>query len=345
MGALLALVAACGTTSTPSPTAAPTATASPASAVAAPAATPPPTAAPTPTPPVATIERDIAFESSNDVHPAGVLDRYTPTTGGSWPVVVMFHGDPSSVDKLYQTQYAMAVAGQGYLVYAPTWGKSGGDAYRALSRTDELLADAAQAACAVEFARADAAAHGGDASTLILFGHSAGGNMAAQVAFARPTPTPGCLGTQSLGEIDGLVTWEGDWLLGDASWDAVLAEDPGPMDAITPWSHLAEQPNLPVAMVVSDNTFSRPMPDAAAVDAFLAPRDPTGTIRATLDAEGAFDDGDFGLDEEQTLLYDSLKAQGNPVTLDLMPDSSHSSLGDAGWPVFLDAFQKVAAPD
>jgi hypothetical protein len=95
-------------------------------------------------------------------------------------------------------------------------------------------------------------------------------------------------------------------------------------------------------MVVSDNTYTRPMPDATAVDAFLAPRDPTGTIRATLEAEGALDDGLFGLDEEQTLLYDTLKAQGNPVTLDVMPDSSHDSLGDAGWPVFLEAFDKVA---
>jgi hypothetical protein len=73
------------------------------------------------------------------------------------------------------------------------------------------------------------------------------------------------------------------------------------------------------------------------------PRDPTGTLRATLEAEGAFDDGIFGLDEEQTLLYETLKAQGNPVTLDLMPDSSHESLGDAGWPIFLDAFRKATS--
>jgi dienelactone hydrolase len=338
------LVTACGAASTPAPTVAPSPpTGSPPAAASSPAVTSSPEAAPSPTMAAAELERDIQFESSNDLNPTGVLDRYTPATGGHWPVVVMFHGDPASVDKQYLQRYALAVAGLGYLVYAPTWGKPGGDAYRALSITDRLLAGGAQAACAVEFARADAAANGGDASTLVLFGHSAGGNMAAQVAFARPAPTPGCLGGHTLGTIDGLVTWEGDWLLGNSAWDGVLGDAPELMEAITPWAHLAEQPNLPVAMVVSEHTFARAMPDATAVDAFLAPRDPTGSIRATLEAEKALDDGMFGLDEEQTLLYDTLHAQGNPVTLDLMPDSSHESLGDAGWPVFLEAFQKVTA--
>jgi hypothetical protein len=39
------------------------------------------------------------------------------------------------------------------------------------------------------------------------------------------------------------------------------------------------------------------------------------------------------------------KAQGNPVTLDVMPDSSHAYLRGAGWDVFLAAFPKAAAKD
>ena len=80
---------------------------------------------------------------------------------------------------------------------------------------DELLAIQSQAACAVEFARAHAAEYGGDPATMIVFGHSAGANAAAMVAFARPEPTAGCLGGTTLGAIDALVTWEGDWLLSD----------------------------------------------------------------------------------------------------------------------------------
>jgi hypothetical protein len=40
-----------------------------------------------------------------------------------------------------------------------------------------------------------------------------------------------------------------------------------------------------------------------------------------------------------------LKAQGNPVTLDVMPDSSHAYLRGAGWDVFLAAFPKAAQRD
>jgi len=40
-----------------------------------------------------------------------------------------------------------------------------------------------------------------------------------------------------------------------------------------------------------------------------------------------------------------LKAQGNPVTLDLMPDTNHTTIGLAGWPVFLAAFENAAAKD
>ena len=78
---------------------------------------------------------------------------------------------------------------------------------------DEALAINSQAACAVEFARAHAPEYGGDPATMIVFGHSVGANTAAMIAFARPEPTAGCLGGTTLGAIDALVTWEGDWVL------------------------------------------------------------------------------------------------------------------------------------
>ncbi len=53
------------------------------------------------------------------------------------------------------------------------------------------------------------------------------------VTFARPEPTAGCLGGATLGAIDALVTWEGNWLLSmnGSDWDAALAADPRVMDA------------------------------------------------------------------------------------------------------------------
>ena len=119
------------------------------------------------------------------------------------------------------------------VVFAPTWDAElptvGGDnaAYQS------------QAACAVAFARTHAAEYGGDPETMIVFGHSAGAHPAAKVAFARPEPTAGCLGGDSLGAIDALVTWEGNWLLSatDPSfmdWDGLVATDPGIMASATP---------------------------------------------------------------------------------------------------------------
>jgi len=47
----------------------------------------------------------------------------------------------------------------------------------------------------------------------------------------------------------------------------------------------------------------------------------------------------------QQLLFSVLKAQGNPVSLDVMPGSTHLSLSDEGWKIFLAAFPKAAAID
>lgn len=54
-------------------------------------------------------------------------------------------------------------------------------------------------------------------------------------------------------------------------------------------------------------------------------------------------DGTLDLVEVQQVLISDLEAQGNPVSIDVMPDSVHDTLGNAGGPVFLAAFTKAAA--
>ena len=172
------------------------------------------------------------------------------------------------------------------------------------------------------------------------------------VAFARPEPTAGCLGGTSLGAIDALVTWEGNWLLSVTTprvdWDGLLAADPTIMDDITPWTHLAEHKDLRVVMLVSDKPgdfFEREVGDPWAADSWLAVRDPSGDLRRQLEANGAFADGTLDFVEVQQLLFSVLQAQGNPVSLDVMPGSRHDYLGSEGWQVFLAAFPKAAAQD
>ena len=338
---VVALLGGCasGTGPTMTPT-----SASPSSGVATPAPTAPATASPAPTPSVV-VTRDLAYESSNPVLTPGVLDVYAPAKAGPWPVVVMFHGFRG--DKWELREYARRVADLGLVVFAATWasGMPTIESYRHASFS--------QAACAVAFARAHAVEYGGDPGTMVVYGHSAGAHVATEVAFARPEPSAGCLGGATLGAIDALVTWEGNWLLSATlpsimDWDGTLAADPGILPEVTPWAKLAEHKDLKVVMLVSDHPgafFERAVGDPWAADSWLAVRDPSGDLRMQLEANGALADGIFDFVDGQQLLFSVLKAQGNPVSLDVMPGSAHDYVGEAGWKVFLAAFPKAAAKD
>lgn len=87
------------------------------------------------------------------------------------------------------------------------------------------------------------------------------------------------------------------------------------------------------------------IPAQQAMDAFFAPRDPSGDLRRQLEANGALADGTLDFVGVQQLLFSVLQAQGNPVSIDVMPGSTHTYLSDAGWKVFLAAFGKAAARD
>jgi acetyl esterase/lipase len=284
---------------------------------------------------------DVAYESSNEQFAPGVLNVHAPVRVGRWPVVVML---PAG-DKRMLQEHATRVADLGFVVFVPNWGvgMTGAPDY------DELIATGTEAACAVEFARANAGQYGGDPTTLILFGHSAGASTASIVAFARPEPSPGCLRKATLGTIDALVTWDGEWLAQTTfmGWDERIAVDPRVFDALSPWTDLPAHRDLKVVMLSelhpnADYNYERPLPDKAAMDAFFTPRDPTGVLRAQLEANGALADRVIDALEAQQLLFSILKAQGNPVTLDLMPDTNHTTIGTAGWPVFLAAFETAA---
>ena len=334
--------------------------ASPSSGAATPAPAPaslPSAAVATPGPTVTTgppPTRNITYESTNPELTPDALDVYAPAKAGPWPVVVMFPAGARST----LSYNARRVADLGFVVFNVSWGHGPGMA-AGLATDDGLLAVQSQAACAVEYARAHAAEYGGDPATMIVFGHSAGAHAAAMVAFARPAPTAGCLGGATLGPIDALVTWEGNWVLAinAPDWNSALAADPKIMDVATPWTHLAEHKDLKVVMLVSEDPnaslrvefpgviVEREVGDPWAADSWLAVRDPSGDLRRQLEANGALVDGTIGFTDSQQLLYSVLKAQGNPVTLDVMPDSSHAYLMNAGWDVFLAAFPKAAAKD
>ncbi len=298
-------------------------------------------ASPTPRPSMGiVVTRDIAYESANAMLSPGVLDVYAPTLRGPWPVAVMIHGLRDGRQSLEAS--ARRVADRGFVVFVPTWG--------AATPTTEgsLVESNAQVTCAVAFAQLHAATYGGDPSTTVVYGWAAGANVAAIVAFARPEPTAGCLGGGTLGPIDALITWAGGWALSvnTPDWDTILAAEPAAFDAVTPWAHLAEQPNLKVVLLVSEMpgaSLEREVGDPWAAGSWLALRDPSGDLRRRLEANGAFADGILDWLEVQQLLLSALQEQGNPVSLDILPDSTEETLLGGGWDVFLGAFDRAAS--
>ena len=288
-------------------------------------------------------EKDIASGVDKLMAP-GVLDVYWPAAPGPWPVAVMFHG--GGVNKSYLSPHAEKVAQLGYVVFVPNHGFSGSAAYDALLMSEQEELSTAQAACAVAFAAQEAPTYGGDPKRITVFGHSAGANEAAMVTFKNPGPSAGCFAdTKATAKV--LIAWEGDWLwAGTPSFtDPVHASDPAMFDAITPWAHVASRPDLRVIILESeDNGLGRDAKDALGPKGWLTLRDPSGAFTAAFKAMGAFDDGNLSLHEWQTVLADRLKASGNLVSFDIMPDTNHDTyMSTAGWAVFLDAFKRAAA--
>jgi acetyl esterase/lipase len=329
------LASACtGVGATP-PSATPTASPAPTADATVPA--PEPTA----TPAGRATKTDVAYESANDVLIPGLLDVYAPPAGGPYPVVVMFHGTPWEVSKEFLAEHAARVAQLGFVVFDADWGHTEGSpadidvyAYATASNT--------QAACAVAYARSHAADYGGDPAKVIVFGHSGGSNVGSVVAFGGAQPSGGCLGDGKVGKVAAFVTWEGDYLLAPAE-DQLLEADRRVMDALTPWSALASRPDLPVAMLLSEDPGSQvraPLP-AEAVPDYLALRDKDGTLARLVAKTGVFEDEEISVADMMRVFEAALREQGNPVTFDIIPGSTHLDLSDAGWEVFLAAFSKA----
>lgn len=302
----------------------------PSSAAALPTPTPP---APEATGPVVT--NNVRFERWDPVMSGGIMDVYAPQTEGHWPVVVMFHGMGASKDDL--RVHATRVAARGYVVFVPEWGYTTDPNVDLLSKVG-LAASDAQNACALAVAEANAVWYGGDASTVIVFGHSAGAMTGAALAFAPGTPPAGCVATDMRAP-DGLIAWEGDWLNEAGFWTELFTADPTMVDAVSIFPRLPARPDLRVALLQGATSD---MPDLDVAD--LAVRDPTGALRKELAKLGALTDNVITIAERQSLLFSLLKAQGNPVTLDTMPGSTHEYVTGDGWPVFLAAFDAVAKP-
>ena len=215
----------------------------------------PPTTAPTvsttATTTVGAVEvvRDLVYHPESERLGEALLDVYALPGAEGGPVVVLLHGDGRQKSSSPYPALAGAMAGQGAVVFVPDWRTE-----QPITDTtrDGLLDEVDGSACAVSYALAHAAEYGADPERLVLFGHSAGAMVASVVALREAVPLPECAVVMTPFEVDGMVLWEGDWLLSTpVPWDEYGDRLPLVMEGATPWSWLAAGPPMAVNLVTT----------------------------------------------------------------------------------------------
>ena len=192
--------------------------------------------------PATVVDRDLGYADR------GVygLDVYAPSEPGPWPVVVITPG--AFQNKAAYAFLARAIAEEGAVVFNA-----------GVSMAEPFPEATRQVACAVRFARATAADHGGDPGHVTLLGHSAGAALGMVVAMAGDDYARDCVVTDGSAQVDALVGYEGpfDWATTDYEQINLVPlkeEDPEAWRAIDPYAHIGGNPDLVVRLVHGDDT-------------------------------------------------------------------------------------------
>lgn len=266
-----------------------------------------------------TVADDVLYSTQGGVD--RVLDVYTPTSEGPWPVVVAFHGADSNQEDGGDTRMmAEALATQGMLVYAPAW----------LANNDfpftSAVMDAfgARVHCAVAFAQDHAAANGGDPSTTVVYGFSAGagaGLIAAVDDLAAPFD--GCEVQTADAAPTGAVLFDGEWFLHgpnfDPMFDQELEEAQAHVASLVDPAAWREDLAARFELSVAEQSVGERAFDDPATSEFLVTRDPDGSIRADLERLGQLEDGIISFVDAGELLDLRLSEAGFESNLTIFP--------------------------
>ena len=301
---LLCLGLAAGACTSPGPTTSPSSTASGSGATLTPGpGTPSPTLSPSPSPsisPTASPSPTITSTPGGELlvlrtlpyaHASAAdcglrtsecmqyVDVFAPTAGGPYPVAVMLHGRPRRPKDM--EPLAMLIAARGAVVFNID--------YRGVRPVvQQGWPDAPEdIACAMRYARANAAKYGGDPSTLVMVGHSYGGYLGPLVALAGDEFDGDCLhGTEVSALPTGFVGIAGNYVVvREPIWDTWYGgtpdEEPAAWQMGNFHTHIGANPTLRVRIIHERG------------DPIIPPNQPREFHRALIDA---------GYDSEMTIL-------------------------------------------
>ncbi len=263
---------------------------------------------------------DLVYMTMNGVELA--LDVFAPDQGGPWPVVVAFHGRSSAGKNAEGNEVVPeAAAAQGMVVVTPTW--YSGDPFPLMIDDLTMMRDAGN--CAVAFAQQIAPEYGGDASTTVVYGFSAGTGPALTAALGPShVPVPGCATDATPSPITGVVLGDGEYFWQSENFDAAFTADLDGMRSEvalltdpTRW-----EPGLDAEFhlwAAAEGTAPRFLDVPAGGDDWLTLRDPDGSIRSDLDGLGEVDDRIISYIDSARLLELRLANAGLDVSLDVYP--------------------------
>lgn len=292
-----------------------------------------PDAAPEPTLPPE--PSSVAFSETSDVPYMTIdgvplmMDVFVPVGGGPSPVVVSFHGlGNEAKDMAETTAVAEAAAAAGLLVFTPTW--IAGSPFPITSDTFETWDNTVS--CAIGFAQQIAPEIGGDPTTTVVDGFSAGAGAALLFASQDPRvePIPGCqtdeLPTQAAGFVMGDVE---SWLYSPNFDDAFTSEPEAIQTRLAAligpnaWEYGAD---ATFQLWASENGLPpRGIGDLSDGSGWFARRDPDGFIRADLERIDQLSDGEVDQIDASQLLELRLTEAGIEAALDVYP-GGHTTL-------------------
>lgn len=266
--AALLLTLSCGGDDTDSDT---TSTTAPPVTLSSPSSTTPTTSSTTST--TAAVEGPVAVEVTEDldVTSSRTMDVYEPTEGGSWPVVVMWHGQPPSLNAEKSQRDRMAplaavVAEQGAVVFNVSYGAT---------TPAEIVNDVG---CSLQLAAESAADFGGDPERMVVAGNSFGGASALVWGLDSPVrdePFTDCVADADSVQVlpDAVVAVASGTNPRNLPAEAWQQADDAVLDALTPILLVGGNPDLQAFFATQEalgGVFATPEDSIALHEALLA---------------------------------------------------------------------------